>query len=92
MNYYTFVNIVIISILISTHARPRDLSVLNNCEKAVWSCCQSDRILDFIPTSCFESNGCPGMHWLGKEACSNEILNSIGQKLNSHSGSEDQQP
>jgi hypothetical protein len=21
------------------------------------------------------------MHWLGKEACSNEIMNSIGQKL-----------
>ena len=46
-----------------------------------YSCCQSDRKLDFIPTNCFESNRCPGMHWLGKEACSNEIMNSIGQKL-----------
>ena len=50
-----------------------------------YSCCQSDRKLDFIPTNCFESNRCPGMHWLGKEACSNEIMNSIGQKLISKS-------
>ena len=50
-----------------------------------YSCCQSDRKLDFIPTNCFESNRCPGMHWLGNEACSNEIMNSIGQKLISKS-------
>jgi len=81
----TFIIFVLLSTAISTQARPSDLSVLNDCERAVWSCCQSDRKLDFIPTNCFESNRCPGMHWLGKEACSNEIMNSIGQKLISKS-------
>ena len=45
-----------------------------------FSCCQSDRLLDFVPISCFEQNGCRGLQWLGDEACAPSILNSIEDK------------
>jgi hypothetical protein len=45
------------------------------------SCCQSDRP-DFVqPTFCFERNGCFGLQWLGQNACSPRLINSIGVTL-----------
>jgi len=56
-------------------------NLLNPCERAIWSCCQSDRP-DFVqPTFCFERNGCFGLQWLGQNACSPRLINSIGVTL-----------
>ena len=47
------------------------------------SCCQTDGrgpVID-LPTFCFEKNGCKGLQWLGAEACSDEVLNSVTQIL-----------
>merc|ERR1712110_950784 len=54
-------------------------NLLNPCERAIWSCCQSDRP-DFVqPTFCFERNGCFGLQWLGQNACSPRLINSMVQ-------------
>ena len=44
-----------------------------------YSCCQENVILTYVPTRCFESNRCYGLHWLGKEACSKTIRDAILQ-------------
>ena len=47
-----------------------------------FSCCQKDEHpLDHVPTLCFERNDCPGLHWLGKDACASHMLNAINDKL-----------
>merc|ERR1711881_157297 len=56
---------------------------LNPCERAIWSCCQSDRPTFGSPAFCFERNGCFGLHWLGQGACSSRLINSIGITLQS---------
>merc|ERR1711997_40828 len=56
---------------------------LNPCERAIWSCCQSDRPTFGTPTFCFERNGCFGLQWLGQGACSSRLINSIGITLQS---------
>ena len=46
-----------------------------------FSCCQKDEHpLDHVPTLCFERNDCPGLHWLGKDACASHMLNAINDK------------
>jgi len=56
---------------------------LNSCEKAIWSCCQIDRpqIPNYIPSFCFELNGCYGLHWMGREACSPTIINAVAGQI-----------
>jgi len=56
---------------------------LNPCERAIWSCCQSDRPTFGQPTFCFERNGCFGLQWLGAGACSPRLINSIGVTIES---------
>merc|ERR1712110_1377897 len=56
-------------------------NLLNPCERAIWSCCQSDRADFAQPTFCFERNGCFGLQWLGRNACSSRLINSIGVTL-----------
>merc|ERR1712080_445933 len=60
------------------------LEKLNPCERAVWSCCQSDGRgkNQKLPTFCFEQNGCHGLWWLGQEACSELIVNTVAAVLN----------
>ena len=48
-----------------------------------FSCCQSDRPDFAQPTFCFERNGCFGLQWLGRNACSARLINSIGVTLES---------
>jgi len=58
---------------------------LNSCEKAIWSCCQHDRPqTQKIPENCFEINGCYGLHWLGQEACSQNLLNAVGRQIETY--------
>jgi len=83
--YLTTATVIQLLHLILTNGLPQvsnfldDLDVLSSCERAIWSCCQSDRILDSIPTNCFEGNGCMGLQWLGKDACSAENVDAVTQ-------------
>merc|ERR1712029_252552 len=60
----------------------RAVGRLNDCERAIWSCCQTDRPTHRFPTRCFESNGCTGLFFMGvQQVCSNEFLTAIGAKI-----------
>eukprot|EP00093_Oithona_nana_P013924 13924.XXX_453500_453911_1 [CDS] Oithona nana genome sequencing. len=57
---------------------------LTPCEKAIWSCCQTDvgRFNEIQPlTECFEMNGCHGLHWTPNHGCLEETIMNIGKKL-----------
>ncbi|CAB4054138.1 unnamed protein product [Lepeophtheirus salmonis] len=58
-------------------ARRMAMSMLDPCEKAIWSCCQSTNSRSFVPVRCFELNGCYGLHWMGRKACSSGLMNAI---------------
>merc|ERR1711997_555247 len=82
--------ITLMSFFSSTQARFTEeqienlaFNLLNPCERAIWSCCQSDRPTSVQPTFCFERNGCFGLQWLGQNACSTRLINSIGVTLES---------
>jgi len=57
------------------------LQLLTPCERAVWSCCQTNRANYVLPVFCFEQNGCRGLQWLGPAACAPLTISSVGQKL-----------
>merc|ERR1711962_543882 len=54
---------------------------LTNCERAIWSCCQTDRPNVRFPTRCFEGNGCPELWIMGARVCSNDFLAAISGKI-----------
>merc|ERR1719322_1603218 len=38
-------------------------------------------IVDVYTVNCFEANKCPGLHWLGGQACSPYIILDIGNMI-----------
>jgi hypothetical protein len=61
------------------------LDLLEACERAVWTCCQTDgRADDFLPIKCFEDNGCKGLQWIPKKvggACAPRLVSAAGAQL-----------
>ena len=47
----------------------------------LFRCCQTDRPNLSVPHACFDANGCPGLHFLGLQACSTRMLNAVAVKL-----------
>nr|XP_040565589.1 uncharacterized protein LOC121115503 [Lepeophtheirus salmonis] len=62
-------------------ARRMAMSMLDPCEKAIWSCCQSTNSRSFVPVRCFELNGCYGLHWMGRKACSSGLMNAVSTHI-----------
>ena len=48
-------------------------------------CCQSDGRggTQKLPDFCFEQNGCNGLWWLGADACSSHLVDSVANVLKS---------
>jgi len=68
------------------------LNELTDCERAVWSCCQSDRQTNISASpstvNCFEEHNCPGLQWVFPEgedgefgACAHSFVISIGNTI-----------
>ena len=51
----------------------------------LFSCCQSDGRggTQKLPDFCFEQNGCNGLWWLGADACSSHLVDSVANVLKS---------
>ena len=51
----------------------------------LFSCCQSDGRggTQKLPDFCFEQNGCNGLWWLGADACSTQLVDSVAKVLKS---------
>merc|ERR1719147_541312 len=45
-------------------------AAVSSCTLSVVRCCDPQNQLDFLPGRCFEVNGCAGLIWIGKTACS----------------------
>eukprot|EP00092_Neocalanus_flemingeri_P000927 GFUD01000986.1.p1 GENE.GFUD01000986.1~~GFUD01000986.1.p1 ORF type:complete len:162 (+),score=29.94 GFUD01000986.1:30-515(+) len=56
------------------------------CELTILRCCDTEQNSS-LPLRCFEVNGCPGLYWHGKRACSKSIVASAISALNRKSQS-----
>merc|ERR1712018_437617 len=58
------------------------LTMLQPCERAIWSCCQVDRPQVYnLKSNCFELNGCYGLWWLGEKRCSKEFIDGVAGRI-----------
>ena len=48
----------------------------SRCDLTIVRCCDSDTNTA-LPRRCFEVNGCPGLHWVGKKACSKAFIVAV---------------
>jgi len=51
------------------------------CELAIVRCCDTQKETR-LPMRCFEVNGCPGIYWYGKRACSKSLVAAARSALN----------
>merc|ERR1712106_644383 len=79
--YYMSFNILGLALISCSFAA---ISGPTKCELSIVRCCdtENNRIL---PLRCFEVNGCPGLYWYGKKACSKNLVASAKALLNKSS-------
>lgn len=61
-------------------AKLRGSSPPSRCDLTIVRCCDSDTNTA-LPRRCFEVNGCPGLHWVGKKACSKAFIVAAKAKV-----------
>merc|ERR1712215_347604 len=55
------------------------------CQLSIVRCCDAGNCK--LPFRCFEVNGCPGLIWAGKQACSGKNVAAAINAINSRNGS-----